>query len=375
MDKQIKDIIGLFHKEEVLRYEVKEIWNEDDDSRWIIFVDLPKEKFVIKIAANDFTSVERVNGWVKIIAAYHDLGYYSPAIMKSRNGSYAEYVMFHSKSCVVYEEEYAKYHLRSTLKQSAYIDESGKYVYHNDVLAFLGKIAQKHYDFFPYKSGWVRFEPFGSSESADEITDCVATFDTLVREKVPEHIPRWEKILALFEKNKKQIEEIYPSLPTSVFQGDHFDDNLLLDDDGHFKGVIDYNLAGTDTVINVFLYTVLFGYHYDHSQPDSADLLPEYNPVKQDFMIQSILDAFKYLRKFYAFNEDELRAVLPLYKYISCIEYKQIRALKKYQSDTRKLNLLFDAMEHELLRKDSWFYNECCDGNSKSENRNSDREG
>lgn len=355
MDKQITDIIGLFHKEEALRYEVKEIRNEEDDRRWVIFVDFPEEKFVIKIAANDFTSAERINGWVKIIDAYRKLGYYSPAIMKSKNGSYAETVMFRSKSCVVYEEEYAKYHLRSTLDQSVYTDKTGKFVYHYDVLAFLGKTAQMHYDFFPYKSGWVRLEPFGSGESTDEITDCVETFDTLVREKAPKHIPRWEKILALFEENKKQLAEIYPSLPTSVFQGDHFDDNLLLDDDGHFKGVIDYNLAGTDTVINVFLYSVLFGYHYDDPQPDRPDMLPEYNPANRDCMIQSILDAFKYLRKFYTFNEDEVRAVLPLYKYSACIEYKQIRVFEKYQNDDRKLNLLFDTMEYELRREDERF--------------------
>ena len=356
MNKQIDDIIRLFHHEKAIHHEVREIRQEDDDSRWVIFVDFPKGKFVIKIATNDFTSKERINGWVKIIEAYRDLGYYSPLLMKSTKNKYAETTTFNEKQCVVWEEEYAKYHLRNTLDKSVYMDKDDKYVYRNDVFAFLGKVAQKHYDFFPYKSGWARFEPFGTNEVTDEVTQCVNTFDLLVREKAPHYLSRWKGIYSLFEENKRQFLEIYDNLPTSVFQSDHFGDNLLLGEDGHFKGVIDYNLAGKDTVINVFLYTVLFGYQNVNLQTEDSDLLPEYNPVKQDLLIQSILDSLKYLRRFYVFNENEARAALPLYKYMSCIEYRQIEALKKYQNDDNKLNLLFDAIEHELMRKEEGFY-------------------
>ncbi len=355
MDKQIYDIIELFHNEKV-QYEIKKIRSDDNDNRWVIFVDSPKGKFVIKIAANDFTSKERVNGWVKIIDAYRDLGYYSPAIMKSRNNNYAETALFHSKRCIIWEEEYAKYNLRNKLDKSVYIDADGKYVYYNDILSFLGKVAQKHYDFISYKSGWVRFEPFGTNENTDEITQCIKTFDALIREKTPHHITRWKKIYSLFEENKKELIKIYKNLPTSVFQSDHFGDNLLLDEKGHFKGVIDYNLSGKDTVINVFLYTVLYGYRCNGSQITDSNILPEYNSKFQDSVIQNILNALKYLRKFYTFNKDEAQAILPLYKYISCIEYRQIEAFKKYQNDDQKLSLLFDTMEKEFLRKDDRFY-------------------
>lgn len=356
MDKQIKTIIELFHKENPIKYTFKEICLKADDSRWIIFVDFPKDKFVIKIAANNFTSKERVTGWLKIIAAYKDLGYYSPAILKSINGNYSENIIFNSKSCIVWEEEYAKYHLYSALDKSVYTDKTGRYVYHNDVLAFIGKAAQKHYDFFPYKSGFVRFEPFGDNEVTDEVSECVKTLNILVKENAPQHIPRWEKIYDLFMENRQRLAGLYSALPTSVFQSDHFRDNLLLDETGHLMGVIDYNLAGCDTCINVFLYTVLFGYNYVKPQINEADMLPEYNPVRQDLMIQSILDSLDYIRQFYTFNEAEAYAILPLYKYISCIEYTQINAFKKYKNDDYKLNLLFDAIEHELIRSEDGFY-------------------
>lgn len=354
----ISDIIGLFHKEKAIGYKVEEIRLEEDDSRWVLFVDFPKNQFVIKIAANDFTTKERINGWVEIINAYRSLGYYSPALIKSRAGNYAEEIIFHAKPCVVWEEEYAKYHLFGSLDKSVYTGRDGRYVFHNEVLAFLGRVAGKHYDFFPYKSGWVRLEPFGANETTDEVTQCVKTFDSLVKEKAPHYVLRWEKIYSLFEENKKQLMGMYSTLPTSIFQSDHFQSNLLLDEEGHFRGVIDYNLAGADTVINVFLYTVLFGYgyHYGNLQVDESIMLPEYNSVAQDFMMQSIRDTLKYLRQFYTFNEEEAQAVLPLYKYVSCIEYRQIEAFKKYQNDNKKLNLLFDAMESELLREENHFH-------------------
>lgn len=376
MKKDIDKVLELFHKEKAIRYEVKETRLEEEDSRWIIYAEFPAgrvpaqsapagrvpagdamaEKYVIKIAANAFTSKERINGWVKIIAAYRDLGYYSPAIRKSVHGRYAETVLFGGKECVAWEEEYADYHLRSTLDKSVYTDGDGRYVYHQEVLAFIGKVAGEHYDFFPYKSGWVRLEPFGVGEETDEVTECVETFGALVKEHAPHFLPRWEKTLALFEENKRKLAEMYGKLPTSVFQSDHFGDNLVLDEKGHFKGVIDYNLAGTDTAINVFLYTVLFGYHYNVPQPQDSDMLPECNPAAQGYMVQSIAETLRYLRNFYTFSEAEAQAILPLYKYISCIEYKQIEAFRKYQEDDRKLNLLFDEMDYELGRKENPFY-------------------
>lgn len=85
-------------------------------------------------------------------------------------------------------------------------------------------------------------------------------------------------------------------------------------------------------------------------------MLPECNPAAQDYMVRSIAETLRYLRNFYTFSEAEAQAVLPLYKYISCIENRQIEAFRKYQEDDRKLNLLFDEMEYELGRKENPFY-------------------
>lgn len=352
MDRQIDDVIALFHKDRPTGYELTDIRNEDCDSRWVLYVDYPEKRFVIKIASNGFTTLERVSGWTGIIAEYEKLGSYSPQILKSLNGNYAERIVFREKQCVVWEEEFAQYHFRESLGESVYLGKDGKYVYCDEVFQFLGRVAQKHYSNFPYKSGFVRFEPFSSEERTDEVMDCVEAFDRMVRERTPGFLFRWEKIRALFLENKARLEEIYHKLPTSVFQADLNEHNLLLDENGHFKGMIDYNLAGEDVVMNIFFATILYGYSQHRKAPDDPDALPGLNPVTQESVIEILLDTLRYLRQFYAFSELEVKAAPLLLKYVTCIFYEQLSALEKYADDEKKLTQLFDFMEHELKRED-----------------------
>lgn len=348
----IEEIIRLFHSERPTEYTLKSIRLDDDDSRWILFVNFGPKKYVIKLASNGFTSAERVRGWVDIIAEYKKLGCYSPAILQSLQGNYADNVMFNDKNCVVWEEEFTEHHLQDTLDKSVYTAPDGKFVYHDEVIEFVAKVGQKHFTNFPYNSGWTRLEPVSPDEEMDEVSECVETFASLVREKAPSFLPRWEHILSLFEENKQKLSEIYSSLPTSVFQSDEAGSNLILDDDGHFLGVIDYNLAGKDVVINRFLSTILFAYSYHRKKESDPNALPMLNQETQDSLIEITLDTLRKMRKHYTFSDIEAQAAPLLFKYISCIEYAQISALHKHANDSGKLTQLFDFMEHELLRDD-----------------------
>lgn len=324
------NIIKLFHNNKPNTVTIKEVRNSENDSRWTAFIEFNNEKYVIKIASNGFTTKERVNGWVNIIEAYNKLGIYSPNLKKSVNGNYCEETEYNGKPCIIWEEEFAKYPTYDTLDESAYKLPNGKYVYYYEVLEFLGKVASLKLNFFPYGSGYTRLKPFSSDEKNDEITQCIQIFDGLIREKAPEYIFRWQKILNLFEDNKKQLAEIYNSLPISVFQSDTMGSNLLLETDGHFKGVIDYNLAGCDTNINMFISTVFYGYSYKKTDNE---------------VIADILDALNYIAKYYNFNELEINALPYLFKYIFAIEYRRINALKKALNDTNKVKEVLDSIE------------------------------
>lgn len=348
--RDIGDIIALFHENKPTSYELKEIRAQKDDGRWIIYVNFADEKYVIKIAANNFTTPERVSAWVGLIAEYGKMGYYSPAMMLSRNGNYAERVTFMGKRCVVWEEEFAKCIFQDALDKSVYMGADNRPVYFNEVIEFIGRTAQKHLGGFPGKSGYARLEPWVREDTVDEVTECVRELDRLVKSKAPHFTERWREVLKLWEKNRDELKKIYGSLPTSVFQADWSESNLLLDGGGHFKGVIDYNLAGEDTCLNIMLSMIIFGYTYGHF--DLGDINENTRRIVKDRFIGIMLENLREFGKYYDFNETEAAAAPMLYKYIISIYYMEIDAFNKNVGDDGKLNLLFDLIERELTRED-----------------------
>lgn len=66
----VENVISLFHRQKPVKYTLKEIRLQADDSRWVIYVDLSDGKYVIKIASNNFTTAERVNAWADLIEKY-----------------------------------------------------------------------------------------------------------------------------------------------------------------------------------------------------------------------------------------------------------------------------------------------------------------
>lgn len=123
---KIEEIIALFHANKPRAYKIEEIRNQETDSRWVIYVDFPNEKYVIKLASNSFTTTKRVNAWVDLIYKYQEMGYYSPMLQKSINNHYTEQIMFHDKNCIAWEEEFAKYHFMNDLDKSIYTNPDNK---------------------------------------------------------------------------------------------------------------------------------------------------------------------------------------------------------------------------------------------------------
>lgn len=180
-------------------------------------------------------------------------------------------------------------------------------------------------------------------------SDRMREFDKLVKSKAPHFTERWQEILKLWEKNRDELKKIYGSLPTSVFQADWSESNLLLDGGGHFKGVIDYNLAGEDTCLNMMLSMIILGYTYSHFELN--DINENTHGIVKDWFIGVMLENLREFRKYYDFNETEAAAPM-LYKYIITIYYMEIDAFNKNVGDDDKLNLLFDLIERELTRED-----------------------
>ena len=356
---KIENVIALFHREAPLACRVEEIRQEEKDARYVAYLDFPEGKFVLKLAANGFTTAARVEGWARLIAAYGEMGCYSPAMRKSLQGNYAERIQHAGRTFVAWEEEYAKYPFPAQVEHRPVNGAGSRYVYQDEAIAFYGRVAQARLKGGWGSSGWVRLAPFGADEETDEIMGCVAEFDGLVKALAPQFMGRWEKVLGRFHENRKALGRIYPKLPTSVFQGDWGSQNLLVDESGHFKGMIDYNLAGEDTALNMCISMSLFGFGdptdmaermWEGANPPGA--LPWMNARADGLRTETMLEKIRLFGRHYAFSPLEAEAAPLLYRYIVPIEYTQISALRENSADRGKLSELFDFMEHALTRED-----------------------
>lgn len=349
----IEKIIALFHKDKAISYELKEIRIQENDVRYILYVNFPNEKFVIKLAYNNFTTDERINGWVTLIEKYKNMGCYSPSFKKSINNNYVEKFIFKENHMIVWEEEYAIYYFPNEIKNKERNLSGNRYIYQDELIKFYGNVGERHLCGFSGNSGWARLEPFVKEDLIDEVTECVNTFDKIIKSNAPHFINKWKEILEIYNQNKEKLKEIYSKLPKSVFQADWGESNVLVDKQGHFQGLIDYNLSGEDTVLNIFMSLSLYGgigniEKIENSQNNILLL----NENRQNLRIENMLDIFREFKKQYKFSEIEVEAAPLLYKYIIVIEYETIEILKQNLNNYSKLKLLFDFMKHELLRDD-----------------------
>ncbi len=89
MEKEIEKIWGLFFDVSPDKILILESRDDEDDFREAIRVDLAdKERYVLKFAANDFTSPEKVEMWGQTAAEYRNLGYYAPRIIADKSGHF-----------------------------------------------------------------------------------------------------------------------------------------------------------------------------------------------------------------------------------------------------------------------------------------------
>ncbi|MBO6052689.1 MAG: hypothetical protein J6Q17_03040, partial [Clostridia bacterium] len=235
----------------------------EDDFRAAATVEADGERFVLKLAANAFTTPRRIEGWTSLIRTAREMGVYMPALVPSLAGRTAETCEIDGHLFVVWAEEFAPYPLAET--QAEYDTDGyrakdaarpkspdGCPAWQGELIRFNAKLAAARLPGGWGISGYARLTPPEDAET-DEVEETVLEAGRHIREKHPALLPRWQTIRTRWEENRDTLAALYPRLPTSVFQADWNDTNVLLTADGHFAGLIDCNLAGEDTALNMAL--------------------------------------------------------------------------------------------------------------------------
>ena len=287
----------------------------------VIVTDEAGEKYVLKFAANDFTFPERIRVWQRTVDEYRALGYYCPRIFCDRNGKFptAEY---QGKPCVVYAEEFSKYpSLADRTAENGEEPSLDAGEYFEDIWSMTAKIAAKRFDYTEYPSAYCLFTTFCPSDEMDEVLENALEWRRTA-EALPEAFrERARNIWRLWCENREKLREVYPGLPTSVFQADLNATNLLIGENGGFKGVYDFNLCGKDVFLNYLM------------RENSSDTIPR---------------ALAVASRYYAFSEEEKAAAPLLFRCLKPLWYSRVRELKEAGDDPERIAACLDTAEEML---------------------------
>ncbi|MBR1740052.1 MAG: hypothetical protein IJ737_07155 [Ruminococcus sp.] len=333
IDKELKSIYSLFSCKEPFDVTITDTGRDENDLRVAaVFTDSEGGRLVIKLSDNDFTSPDRIRVWQRAVREYKALGYYSPEILCDRSGNFP-YVSYRGHRCVAYAEEFARYRILQGRDEDE--DKESEDI-RRDKWIMTAKVAAKHFDFAPFPSGYCLFERFCPSDKTDEVTEQAQEWKAAA-DRLPERFrEQVERIYRLWQENRAELEKVYHTLPSSVFQADLNSTNLLADEEGHFAGVFDYNLCGREVFLN-----------YIFRENFSRDFERELE------MIRSVL---RIAEGYYEFSEEEKRYALMLYRCIKPIRKGfEIEELLERGAEDGETEKCLDLTEHYMTAEIGFF--------------------
>lgn len=290
--------------------------HNDDDKRLNYILD---HKYVLKINSVVAMWETRLQEIHRLIARYRSIGIYCPDFIPTLEGSLSFSWQKDGKEYTCYVEEYAIYPVLGF----------GTAHDRKDVIEHLGILAAKYtgFDLSDTKSMWSIIDLAPLDVDIDEKQENTNALIDALRKNGYNDLAN--KVDALNAMLRKKIMVVFPKLPRCVYQGDLNSSNEL-HKDGHFVGLIDFNMAGTDVNINVFL-------NETNWFPEEAEFdvlsVPEMI-AKQD---SEQADALSVILRHYTLNDDEQYA-LPYYKRIvNMFQYPDVcRMVEWLASDARR---------------------------------------
>ncbi len=288
----------------------------DDDKRINYILD---DKYVLKVNSKTAMWEDRLQEIKRLIARYRSIGVYCPDIMPALDGTLSYTLLKDGVEYICFVEEYALY---PVLAEDKELDR-------REVIEHLGTLAAKYtgVDLSQTKSMWSIIELAPLDVDIDEKQENAnMLIDTLKENGYADLAERVDRVNNML---REKIMAVFNELPRCVYQGDLNGTNELVND-GHFVGLIDFNMSGTDVNINVFL--------------NETNWFPEENEFDSLSVPEIILkldseqaDNLSVILKHYRLNDSEKYA-LPYYKRIvDMFQYPNVCEMVKWlKEDVRR---------------------------------------
>ena len=320
--QETADIFALFYNSAPRSTEIIDTSRGEADFRKVILATLENgERAVIKLSDNDFTSPERIAVWQRTIEEYRKLGYYCPRIYPDKSGAFPT-VRFEGRTCIAYAEDFSLYKTADVSNGTSDDDLFLPASCSDDAWTMTAKIAAKQLSYCDFPSGYCLFETFCPSYKTDEVLEVAQDWLKTARSLPEEVQPQVEHIWSLWCENRDMLEPLYRNLPTSVLQADLNSTNILVNDEGSFVGVCDFNICGREVFLNYLMR--------------EAD--DEARPMARLKNIRSILSLVK---KHYSFSKAEITAAPLIFRCIAPLWY----TLDKFSNNTGEISQIKNILD------------------------------
>lgn len=344
--------ISLYCDAEPTVVKTLDLCRGDDDYRKVYIVYDGSRKLVIKHLSNTFSDKRRIEGWFALMDEYRKIGLYCPAVVPNRYGEFIHCDNIDGRNYYTYAEEYSVYETAEQIGKEKFKDAKGNDCFVPDTLRYLGKIASARLDMLDFASAYCLLEPFCAPDTTDEATECAIAFVNYVRDNIPAFLSRAEALLDMFYQRQNELREVYYSLPTSCFQADLNDGNILLDSNNKFVGLIDFNLCGKEPILNYAVREALWGITDKRLYGEEDSRLYFYDRELDDLHIKLFLENIGYVQENYEFTDYEKEVFPILFRYVNSFWWFHLDEIKRIKDDEHKITQVFDWLEYQMTRDD-----------------------
>lgn len=201
-------------------------------------------RYVLKVHSANSIWEERLQQIARLIERYHEIGIYCPRLIPTRAGNLSIPWEAEGRHYTCFVEEFAVYP----------VCRGETVPPREEIVPHLGMMAARYtdVDLSDIYSMWSILDlcpldaELGYDEKQDNCNDLVNTLEEVGLSALA------REVSAFNDELRCVIAEDYVNLPRCVYQGDLNPWNEL-HNEGHFAGLIDFNLSGTDVNINIFL--------------------------------------------------------------------------------------------------------------------------
>lgn len=334
-EHNIAPILAKFGVTEFAQVELIDTSHGDGDTRLNYIID---KKYVLRVNSAAVMTDARLDEINRLVRRYKDFGLVAPAFIKSTDGTFV--VKTEQGNCYLSEyidEKLADEYIEKNSDGDLSLELPG---YWDEVRDSVIRFAEryKNVDLSDTMSMYSLFElcPYdfeaGIDEKQDNLNSLTKTLDDLGESITADRLRK------LNDDTRNELLTFYKELPRCVFQGDENSSNTFVDDDGHFCGLIDFNMSGTDVITNYFAN--IAGYDLDTNKSADGKSARELF----DEAAEKCEANLKHIKELYSMTPQEERAYMLYGKIVLISGWPNVCLYIAYLKDEQKRDKIVELL-------------------------------